>query len=279
MKAAITLPPHDPEYVERRGGVELLSHLRGAPSRVAYRQRAIQRAYDRFAAAEDNAHDDSEIGGLGLIVLQRALLAVEDLGGLLHAFGGSEPWIRLRSTTIPEIDAAFELCRADPAQTLEESCRLATEPEIEATDLGRWLGMLHTAANLWTGSPIAKATMHGFPIVSGKELLGPPPAGAIARGVTVPHDRRFAVALISASANSTEVQTLQLPVPLDRDSVNRYRRDGSASGQLYGELCAVHATSTLNGFRALVPWDLLHDLSKDDREALQEITSSLGGPK
>jgi hypothetical protein len=100
VRIAITVPAHDPKYVEQRGGVELLSHVRAAPSRVEYRRLAIQRAYDRFAAAEDNGLDDSRLGGLGLIVLQRALLAVEDLGGMLHAFAGPDPWIRLRSAKI-----------------------------------------------------------------------------------------------------------------------------------------------------------------------------------
>jgi hypothetical protein len=75
---------------------------------MEYRRLAIQRAYDRFAAAEDNGLDDSQLGGLGLIVLQRALLAVEDLGGVLHSFAGSDPWIRLRSAKISDITAAFD---------------------------------------------------------------------------------------------------------------------------------------------------------------------------
>jgi hypothetical protein len=36
-----------------------------------------------------------------LSVLQRSLLAVADLGGMLHAFAGPDPWIRLRSALPP----------------------------------------------------------------------------------------------------------------------------------------------------------------------------------
>jgi hypothetical protein len=39
---------------------------------VEYRRLAIQRAYDRFAAAEDNDLDDSRLGGLGLSVAKVA---------------------------------------------------------------------------------------------------------------------------------------------------------------------------------------------------------------
>jgi hypothetical protein len=192
MQIAITVPPHDPKYVEQRGGVELLSHLRAAPSRVEYRRLAIQRAYDRFAAAEDNGLDDSRLGGLGLIVLQRALLAVEDLGGMLHAFAGPDPWIRLRSAKITDITTAFDRALATGSDASPEAFRLATEKQIadegltadevrllhnaRASISRRWAVMLRRAADLWSGSPVAKATMHGFPIVSGEQLLGPPAA-------------------------------------------------------------------------------------------------------
>jgi hypothetical protein len=100
MKLAFTIKHHDWDYIERRGGIELLTHLRGAATRVAFRRAAIDRAYVQFAAAEAAGRPDAEVGGLGLVVVQRALLAAEDLGGLLHAFRGDDPWDRLRRTTI-----------------------------------------------------------------------------------------------------------------------------------------------------------------------------------
>lgn len=292
MQIGITLPPHDPTYVEARGGVELLSHLRGAAARVEYRRLAIQRAYDRFETAEDGGRSDSEVGGLGLIVLQRALLAVEDLGGVLYAFGGPDPWKRLRSATLPDITMTFDRVLAESEAALAETFRLATDDEIAAEGLApeqvallrnvrgqiarRWLDMVRGSAELWTGSPIAKATMHGFPIVSGDELIGPPPAGVLARSIPNRPQGRFAAALISNSPNQSHVNTAVIPVPLDRVSVDRFRHEGQSSVRLYGELCEMHATSTQLGFRALVPWGVLDQLSADLKAALEHLAAERG---
>jgi hypothetical protein len=273
MQIAWTLPPQDPAYIDARGGIQLISHLRAAPARVQYRRRAMQRAYNRFERGEDDGRPDAEVGGLGLIVLQRALLAAEDLGGLLHAFAGPEPWSRLRSATLRDITAAFDRVLADSDDALTETFRLATEEEIAAEGLApaefellrsirgqivaRWLHMLRRSAELWTGSPVAKATMHGFPFVCGGELLGPPVAGVLGQNVLNPPAGRFAAALVSSSPGRKLVNTSIIPVPLDRASVDRLRTEGQRSAQLYDELCAMHAKSTELGMRALVPWGVL----------------------
>jgi hypothetical protein len=72
-----TLRHHDHDYVERRGGFELLTHLRRAPARVKYRREAIERAYSRFQRAEAEQRPEPECCGPGLLVLQRAVLAAE----------------------------------------------------------------------------------------------------------------------------------------------------------------------------------------------------------
>lgn len=117
-KLAVRLAHHDHEYVEDRGGWALLTHLRGAASRARYRTEAIDRAFDRFVEAEDGGRANPKIGGLALLVLQRALLAAEDLGGLLYAFRGSDPWARLVSARVPDLDAAFEAAFRDPELAL-----------------------------------------------------------------------------------------------------------------------------------------------------------------
>src|SRR3954462_1347170 len=120
MYLAVTIEHDDPGYVEDRGGYALLSHLRGAPARVAHRRETIQRALDAFESAERDGQPDPEIGGRGLLLLQRALLAAEDLGGLLHAFAGPDPWQRLRTARIPELDAAFERSVGDVEGTVTD---------------------------------------------------------------------------------------------------------------------------------------------------------------
>jgi hypothetical protein len=292
MKIGITLP-QDPSYLEARGGIELISHLRSASSRVEYRRAAIDRAFGRFIAADEGGQTDSEVGGLALIVIQRALLVVEDLGGLLHAFGGREPWRRLRSTTVPQITAAFERALSQTDTVLRETFRLATDEEIRSEGLAsdevaalqaargqiheRWTAMLGRAAELWTASPVAKATLHGFPVVSGAEVLGPPAAGVIAAAIPHPPKGRFAAALISNSPNRHHVHTSVIPILLDRTTIDRVRRDGLTSADLYGELCDVQATSTFLGVRALVPWFLLEQLDESKTEILERVARD-GGP-
>jgi hypothetical protein len=220
---------------------------------------SIQSAYDQFSAAEQEGRSDSEIGGLGLIVLQRALFAAEDLGGLLHAFHGDKPWTRLRTATIADVRRVFDSAAADTTRALTDLCRLATEQELRGTGLDttdvallcavrvrvarRWLRMLRSAAGLWSGAEVAKATMHGFPFVSGEALLGPPPAGVLARDVDLPRHTRFAVALIS-TRQSNHVHTAQAPVLLNKRTVGHYREDGQAAAQLYRELAEMHSTTT-----------------------------------
>lgn len=58
-----------------------------------------------------------EVGGLGSLVLQRALLAAEDLGALVHDLLAPDPWHQLRATRIPDIDKAYrDALRARPSQ-------------------------------------------------------------------------------------------------------------------------------------------------------------------
>jgi hypothetical protein len=120
--------------------------------------------------------------------------------------------------------------------------------------------------------------MHGFPIVAGGELLGPPPAGMLADALPQPPQGRFAAALIS-SARKQHVNTSVVPVPLNRQSVQRMRDEGKAAAELYGELCAMHATSTELGMRALVPWGMLEELSSEDLVGLERIAAERRGSR
>jgi hypothetical protein len=98
----------------------------------------------------------------------------------------------------------------------------------------------------------------------------------IARGIRPSAKGRFAVALISTSPSPYQIHTAVTPVPLDRSSVDRYRRDGRSTARLYGELCEMQAVSTLGGSRAMVPWGLLGRRSDQERHALQRLTASEG---
>jgi hypothetical protein len=51
MKLGIGLAHHDHSYVNRRGGWELLTELRGGGVRADYRRRAVDRSFKRFEVA------------------------------------------------------------------------------------------------------------------------------------------------------------------------------------------------------------------------------------
>jgi hypothetical protein len=196
MKMSLVVKHHDHAYVERRGGFELYTHLRGAPGRVAYRRDAIDRAWHLYDGAAGSRKPDAELGGLGLIVVQRALVAAEDLGGLLHGFAGPDPWRRLRQTGIDTLDAGFRAAATNPGHAMS-IFRMPdretfdgeglTPPELDAImglrelTEARWMRQPQGVAEMWLRyRAVAKATMHGFPIVPGDLVVGPPGAGELA---------------------------------------------------------------------------------------------------
>jgi hypothetical protein len=69
---------------------------------------AIRRAESLYAARLADSGSESEISGLGLLVLQRAMLAIEDLGGLLHAFTDPPSWKAFVSYNLDSISGTFD---------------------------------------------------------------------------------------------------------------------------------------------------------------------------
>src|SRR5204863_7956305 len=100
-------------YIERRGGMPFYSHLRGGAARGSFREDAVARAFELYEQGKAEMRSEAELGGRALLVLQRALLAAEDVGGLLHALSGPDPWARLVSTKLPQLDSAFEQVLSD----------------------------------------------------------------------------------------------------------------------------------------------------------------------
>jgi hypothetical protein len=167
LRLEIDIAEADLAYAEQRGGVALLSYLREGAARANHRREAIQRALDLYDNARAEDRPPAEVGSFGLLVLQRALLAVEDVGVLMHAFAGEDPWERLRSAKIPDLQRAFERAVADTDSVLTEAFVLATEDLLACEDvteeqraaLGRlraraaerWSGMLARIAEWWVG--------------------------------------------------------------------------------------------------------------------------------
>jgi len=183
MQLTVTVGHHDHSYVERRGGHVLYSFLRHAPSRAAYRQGAIVRAHDRWKAASTDGAGLPLLGGIGLLVLQRAFLAAEDLGRLMVGLDGEPSWERLTTARLPALDEAFVRALANPNRALQPFCLPSSQQLLDegldsqtrdgAERLAqlaaeRWLRQLEAVARFWGSTrPIAKATMHGFPILAG----------------------------------------------------------------------------------------------------------------
>jgi hypothetical protein len=71
MKLGIGLAHHDHSYVNRRGGWELLTELRGGGVRADYRRRAVDRSFKRFEVARVLGAPDAEVGGHGLLRVPR----------------------------------------------------------------------------------------------------------------------------------------------------------------------------------------------------------------
>ncbi len=285
MQLALTVPAEETR-IEQRGGHELLSHFLGAKARTKYRREAIDRALRLYEKAFEEESDSPRLTGLGLLVLQRALLPVEDLGRLIYALQGDQPWRRLLEAKIPDIDAALTRASSDPDDAVQKAFGLATVDRIReqvANDLAaeglirlrelatrRWTDALRRATGLWLGRQrLAKATMHGFPLVAGAYVIGPPPAGEMADGVNPPNEP-FALA-IGSTVRDTHVRTERYIVPLGPQTVRSYRSLGRGAARLVEELCLINAESIQHGHDWSVPLGLIHRLPDDQQAAVRAV--------
>ncbi len=298
MKQGFSIAHSDHAYVERNGGFALLTHLRGAEPRARYRTMSLERALARFRAAEDARQPESTVGGLGLVVLQRALLGVEDLGGLLHAFSGEDPWRRLVRSNAAHLDRAFEHAVRNPDSTIRDVFLLPAPEALRDEDLSaeeavvlqrlrsrtasRWRAMLSRAAVFWLSLRRAgKATMHGFPFVAGEHIVGPPAAGELADHVNEMPPGRFALGLFSkltppSGASQGHALTETFWLPLMREAVEQYRHDAVAALRLYSELAELRATATMNAHAATIPLALTATLPDPDRDVLRALLARTG---
>jgi hypothetical protein len=279
---------HDHDYVERRGGPLLYTHMRGAGGRGRYRRAAVERAHAMYTTALAEGGASMRVGGLGLLVLQRAMLAAEDLGGLLHALLGTPPsFERLTSVSYEELDEVFLDVRNRPERVLEPFI-LPTREVLEGEDMtaleveaamrlvaltrSRWLQMVRRVAELWLDERVvAKATMHGIPLVAGELVFGPPQAGVLAEDLRDPGTRPFAVAVLSrVQHDRREVITERHIVQLDDRSVSRYLRAGKTAVRLAEELSQTQATSIELGYGYGLPKHSFSLLSSQERVLLDE---------
>jgi len=287
VKVGFKVKHQDHAYVERRGGFELLTYMRAADGRATYRRAALDRAM---------AGVDVRIGlqaqAAGLVVLQRALLCAEDLGRLFHALAGPDAWQRLRSAQLPAIDDAYGAAVADSGAVRRAAFCLPTPEQLAEEGMGmedraafgrlcglvdaRRARMMETAARLWLDhARVAKATMHGLPVLAGEHVTGPPGAGDLAASVpaAVRHGNVPYVAVLATSERDRHVNTEVRVLRMDRTAIAGWHRSGKVAARLYADLCEVQAGSIMAGCAAMVPTTLTDRLVASDQARIERLAA------
>lgn len=287
MQLRVEIQDADPGYVDEKVGAELYVHLRAVPAIVDFRRAAILRACALHR--ECDAGDECRRGALALLVLQRAMLAVEDLGGLLYALDESPSFERLISHRLDDVSALFARLFADPTLTptlyrLPTPQALADEPGLsdeqrQALKHLASITLMRVDAQLAIVRPFwdslhdeAKKTMHGLAFVAGRYAVEPPGAGMITRALPGDHVRPFAVPLTTrVDRLGQHVNTEVGAVALTEADVGRFRTAG---------LAACDATEVLVGGRLrgletnhayTVPKTYLKQLAPAHRAALEPL--------
>lgn len=244
IQLRLTIHGLNPAYVEQRVGRFLYAHLRAMPTALTHRERALDRARGLYRGGLDSEESESRIAGLGLLVLQRAFLILEDLGALLYAFDEKPREKRLTTYSLQQLDAIYrrtvateldvsELFRLpdseaianEPGLTRDERRILATLGSITKTRLAEKLR--YVAAAWLARSRTSKKTMHGVGFVSGEHVFGEPGAGMIASCVDRDFPRPFAAALDSIfDHGSGHVNTIVEAVPLASWEIRRVHLAG-----------------------------------------------------
>lgn len=284
MQMALRARHHDHDYVASHGGWPFYSYLRTASSRAEFRVGAVERSWTAYRQAATRSTPSAELGGLGLIVLQRALLGAEDLGRLLHAVASEDPWIALRRAKIDALSETFtaaaedgesflgRLGLIDPAALTDldlPNAAHAAALRLRAVTAREWSTQLVRSAGLWlTHWPLARATMHGFPILAGELIVNPPGSGELGENLRPPHVHPFAVA-VTSTVKSRHVETDRHIVHLDRRAVGEVRQLGRGAAELCGRLGALKAQAISIAEDGALPLDLASRLSGDERRALR----------
>jgi hypothetical protein len=265
--------------------------MREAPARGAYRRAALERALRR--CLEERKLDPTlpRASGVALIVMQRAFLAAEDLARLMIGLEAPPSWERLTDATLPELDSIIVRVLTTPQEALrpfvlptpsqleeEEHDRAVKEGVSRLVQLAtaRWLRQLETVARFWLHARgFAKATMHGFPLIAGSLVTGPPPAGALTDRLKVPGSDSWALALLSEQDHQRSVvETTSTPIPLDESSLQVAVRAGKAATRVAEAMSEAQATSIAGGYGATVPLGLVHRLPSDQQKAIEKALAA-----
>ena len=278
-----------PGYVEEKVGASLYVHLRATPTIIAFRRRALERAYRLYQECDES--DEGRCGGLGLLVLQRAMLAVEDLGGLLYALESSS-FERLVSYELKDISAIFARLFSDASTTptlygLASAQAIDDESDLDDTQreaMKRLAALAQTRIDVelvkvqrfWAAAhDEAKKTMHAVAFLEGRYAVEEPGAGMISRQLAGDQERPFAVPLTTrihhgVNVVNTEVGTLSLTPA----AVLEFRDAGFAALTATEFLVNGRLFALQTNHAYTLPMAFVEQLDVDDQRALARIGSA-----
>jgi hypothetical protein len=260
-----------------------------------YRRRALLRAMQAYRRMLIATAEPEPLCGSALLVLQRAAFCAEDLGGLLHALSGSSgQWGRLTSTTIRDLDAIYAQVAIDARAGEPARSRPSIQPfcvgpdeliesETDRSDIERaasvhlaeiyavrWLKRMRRVASFWAEyRDVAKATMHGYPMLAGRRIVGPPPAGILADYITDP-GVAFVVALSTHEPRPGHLETSPTVIRCDPPSIEAVHRAGRHAADVYEDLCGQQAKSIETTAAVILPAAHAHRLPAAEYAAFMD---------
>lgn len=285
----------DPAYVASKlgagdGGAALYAHLRAVPSITDFRRSAIRRAEKLYDVRLAAAAREEEISGLGLLVLQRAMFALEDLGALLHAFTDPPSWSGLVSYNLDALSGTFDALFAGGDEAIARAYLLPPDEALEnepgmtaqQTEAIRALRdealrqareRLERVAELWRMfHRHAKKTVHGLGFLAGTTVVEPPGAGRIGDLLGEPEERPFVVSLETTVSDTTEhVNTELQAIVVDRNNVGVFVDAGLAACDASDFFASgrLHGLETNHAFT--VPIGVIDDLPDEVAAVLREL--------
>lgn len=287
MQLRVEIRDAGPAYVDEKVGAELYIHLRAVPAIIDFRRAALERAAALHNASD--AQDECRRGALALLVLQRAMLAAEDLGGLLYALDEPPSFERLVSYSLDDLSGLFARVFSDPTLT-PTLFRLATDEVVAAEQdlddekrdalcqlaritLMRVDSQLAVVHSFWDSfHDDAKKTMHGLGFVAGRYVVDAPGAGMISQAVGRDQARPFAVPLTTrvdrlARHVNTEVGTISLTA----EDVSTFVAAGEAALDATTVLVGgrLHGLATNHAYT--VPKTYLGELAEPARASIADL--------
>lgn len=280
----------DPEFIGRSSGYPFYAHLQGAERIVEFRLNALNKASARYKEASVEARPEPEVAGYGLLVIQRAVLLAEDLGGLLHAVVSADPWQGLTSYYASDLDDLYKDI-VEKRREIADFLVLPTDEDLDASPkvtaevrdaaialrqltLDQLADSFEAVSAFWLSHrEAAKTTMHGFGVLAAEHLIAPPGGGKLSEVVPIDGERPFAVALVSRTDRaSREIRTTPHWLDLTRESIRLVWATAVAAGDLYLFIARLHRDVLRRADTWTLPTAFANQLPPEQQRALRDAS-------